>query len=81
MPSTAPNFLNVSPLIPARDVEECIVLYRSALGFELAWRDAKPAQFAIVGRDGVKLQLFANQDRHLADWTSLRIEVERIDTL
>jgi uncharacterized glyoxalase superfamily protein PhnB len=81
MPSTATNFLNVSPLIAARDVEESIVFYRSVLGFELAYRDAEPAQFAIVGCDGVRLHLFASQDKHLADWTSLRIEVERIDTL
>jgi uncharacterized glyoxalase superfamily protein PhnB len=81
MQSTTTNFLNVAPLIPARDVEEGIAFYRNALGFELTCRDADPAQFAIVGRDGVKLHLFANQDKHLADWTSLRIEVEQIDTL
>jgi uncharacterized glyoxalase superfamily protein PhnB len=81
MQSTTTNFLNVSPLIPARDVEEGIAFYGNALGFELTYRDADPAQFAIVGRDGVKLHLFASQDKHLADWTSLRIEVERIDTL
>jgi uncharacterized glyoxalase superfamily protein PhnB len=81
MQSTTTKVLNVSPLIPARDLKEGIAFYRNALGFELAYRDAEPAKFAIVGRDGVKLHLFANQDKHLADWTSLRNEVERIDTL
>lgn len=79
--ATATRFLSVSPMIPARDVEEGISFYRNALNFELAYRDAEPAQFAIVGRDGVKLHLFANQNKELADWTSLRIEVECIDTL
>ena len=81
MQSSATNFSNVSLLIPARDVEEGIAFYRSVFEFELTYRDAEPAQFAIVSRDGVKLHLFANRDKHLADWTSLRIEVERIDTL
>lgn len=75
------RFLGVSPLIPARDVEEAIVFYRDSLGFELRYRDAEPAQFAIVGRDAAQLHLFANQDKHLADWTSLRIEVDGIDAL
>ena len=75
------RFLGVSPLIPARDVEEAIVFYRDSIGFELDYRDAEPAQFAIVGRDGARLNLFASQDKHLADWTSLRIMVEGIESL
>jgi uncharacterized glyoxalase superfamily protein PhnB len=75
------RFLSVSPLIPARDVEEGIAFYRQALGFDLLYRDAEPAQFAIVGSEGARLHLFASQDKHLADWTSLRIEVEGLDAL
>jgi len=80
MPS-ATRFLSVSPLIPARDVEEGIAFYQRALGFELFYRDTEPAQFAIVGSEGARLHLFASQDKHLADWTSLRIEVDGIDAL
>lgn len=80
MPSST-RFLSVSPLIPARDVEEGIAFYQRALGFELFYRDAEPAQFAIVGSEGAKLHLFASQDKHLADWTSLRIEIDGIDAL
>lgn len=75
------RFLSVSPLIPARDVEEAIGFYRSAFGFEPAYRDAEPPQFAVVGTDDVQLNLFASQDKHLADWTSLRIGVEGLDDL
>jgi catechol 2,3-dioxygenase-like lactoylglutathione lyase family enzyme len=49
-------------LIPARDVEEAIRFYRDALGFELDYRDAEPARFAIVGGDSASLNLFANGD-------------------
>jgi uncharacterized glyoxalase superfamily protein PhnB len=75
------RFLSVSPLIPARDVEEAIAFYRGSLGFDLDYRDGEPARFAIIGRDAARLHLFASQDKHLADWTSLRIEVEGIDAL
>lgn len=75
------RFLGVSPLIPARDVEEAIAFYRDSIGFELDYRDAEPAQFAIVARDAARLHLFASQDKHLADWTSLRITVDGIDAL
>jgi len=75
------RFLNVSPLIPARDVDQAIVFYRDALGFDLFHRDAEPAAFAIVGLDDARLHLFASQDQHLADWTSLRIGVDGIDAL
>jgi uncharacterized glyoxalase superfamily protein PhnB len=82
MPNTdAIRFLSVSPLIPARDVEEAIRFYRDSLGFDLDYRDAEPAQFAIVGQGGAHLHLFASQDKHLADWTSLRIEVDGIEAL
>jgi uncharacterized glyoxalase superfamily protein PhnB len=75
------RFLSVSPLVPARDVEDAIRFYQASLGFELDYRDADPAHFAIVGRDGARLHLFASADQHLADWTSLRIEVDGIDAL
>lgn len=81
MQSTDTDFLNVSPLIATRDIEEGIAFYRTALGFDLIHRGADPAQFAIVGRAGVRLHLFADLEEHRAAWTSLEIEVEGIDAL
>lgn len=75
------RFLGISPLVPARDVEEAIAFYRDSLGFSLDYRDAEPAQFAIVSRDAARLHLFSSQDKHLADWTSLRIGVDGIEAL
>lgn len=75
------RFLRVSPLIPARDVDEAIRFYHDALGFELDYRDAEPARFAIVGRDSAWLNLFFNEDKYLADQTSLRIVVDGVDEL
>lgn len=75
------RFLRVSPMIPARDVDVAIRFYRDALGFELDYRDAEPAQFAIVGRDSAWLNLFFNEDKYLAEQTSLRIVVDGVDAL
>lgn len=75
------HLLNVIPLIPARDVEEAIAFYRDRIGFELVFRDAEPAQYAGIRRDGVSLHLYLNQDRYLAENASLRIMVDDVDAL
>lgn len=72
---------NVIPLIPARDVEETIAFYRDRLGFDLVFRDAEPARYAGIRRDGAELHLYANADRYLAENASLRIDVDDIDAL
>jgi catechol 2,3-dioxygenase-like lactoylglutathione lyase family enzyme len=75
------RFLGVSPMIPARDVDEAIAFYCDSLGFTLDYRDGEPAQFAIVARDAARLNLFFNQDKYLAGQTSLRIGVDGIEEL
>lgn len=79
--ATSPRFLSVSPLLPAPDVEDAIAFYGTHLGFALDYRDAEPAQFAIVRHDAVVLHLYATPDRALAEATSLRIGIEGIDAL
>lgn len=75
------RFYGVTPLVPASDLETAIAFYRDTLGFELRYRDAEPATFAIVGRDDAVLNLIHSDDRQLAEWTSLRIKVDDIDGL
>lgn len=78
MPST---FHSIAPLVAAAVVEDGIRFYRDKLGFTLLYRDADPANFAVISRDGVEMNLFGSQDKHLAEWTSLRIKVDQIDEL
>lgn len=75
------NFLNVIPLIPARDVEEAIAFYRDRIGFELVFRDAEPANYAGIRCGAVSLHLYANADPYLAKNASLRILVDDVDAL
>ena len=77
----ASTFHSIAPLVPAADVEQGIRFYRDKLGFTLLYRDAEPAKLAVIARDGVEMNLFDSQDKHLADWTSLRIKVDQIDEL
>lgn len=72
---------SISPMIPADGVEDAIAFYCDKLGFALAYRDAQPASFANITRDGIQIHLFKSDNRELAEWTSLRIQVERIDQL
>jgi uncharacterized glyoxalase superfamily protein PhnB len=77
----ASTFHSIAPLVPAADVEQGITFYCDKLGFTLLYRDAEPAKLAVIARDGVEMNLFDSQDKHLADWTSLRIKVDQIDEL
>jgi uncharacterized glyoxalase superfamily protein PhnB len=75
------RLLNVTPLIPARDIEASIAFYRDRIGFDLEFRDAEPTNYAGIRRDGVSLHLYANADRYLAENASLRIMVDDVDAL
>ena len=55
--------------------------FRLTLGFTLLYRDADPAKLAVIARDGVEMNLFDSQDKHLAEWTSLRIKVPAAATV
>ena len=68
-------------MLPAADMETAIAFYCDKLGFALTYRDAEPASFANLNRDGIQLHLFEHADRAFAEWTSLRIQVEQIDQL
>jgi uncharacterized glyoxalase superfamily protein PhnB len=77
----AARFLNVIPLVPARDVEEAIAFYCDRIGFEFVFRDAEPASYAGIRRDAVTLHLYRHEDRYLAENASLRIAVDDVDAL
>lgn len=75
------KMISIAPMIPADGVEDAIAFYRDKLGFTLDYRDAEPASFANITRDTIQIHLFQSDNRDLAEWTSLRIQVEQIDQL
>ncbi len=79
--SNPAKLLGATPLFPASDLEQAIEFYEKKLGFTCAFRSGEPADYAGVQRDTVEIHLFQSSDRHLAEWTSCRIQVRNIEAL
>jgi uncharacterized glyoxalase superfamily protein PhnB len=73
---------NISPMIPAgNDVAGAIAFYEEQLGFKTIYTEGDPVTLAIVKRDAAEIFLYQNDDKHLAEWTTFRIQVENIEPL
>lgn len=68
-------------MVPASDVAGAIAFYEEQLGFKAIYTEGDPVSLAIVKRDSAEIFLYQNDDKHLAEWTSFRIQVENIDAL
>ncbi|MBW4569657.1 MAG: VOC family protein [Tolypothrix carrinoi HA7290-LM1] len=72
----------ISPIIPAgSDMEKAIAFYEQQLGFTTIYQEGEPVTMAIVKRDSVEIFLQKNDDKHLAEWTTFRIQVDGIEQL
>ena len=73
---------SISPLIPGgKDLKATIAFYERQLGFRCIHKEGDPMHMAIIQRDSTQIFLIQNEDKHLAEGTSLRIQVEGIDRL
>lgn len=73
---------NISPIIPAGgDLEKAITFYEQQLGFTTIHIEGEPIRMAIVKRDEAEIFLQKNDDKHLAEWTTFRIQVEHSEQL
>jgi catechol 2,3-dioxygenase-like lactoylglutathione lyase family enzyme len=80
--NSSPSLVNISPLIPAGDdIEKAIAFYEQQLGFTVVHQEGNPIKMAIVKRDSAEIFLLKNDDKHLAEGTSLRIQVKGIEQL
>ncbi len=77
-----PVLQSISPLIPGGgDLKATVAFYEQQLGFKCIHQEGDPIHMAIVQRDSTQIFLIQNEDRHLAEGTSLRIQVEGIEQL
>ena len=67
------------PLLASLDLDRTLTFYAEKLGFDVEIFHVDDA--AGVERDGVQIHFWKCDDRHIAENTSCRIEVEGIDTL
>lgn len=72
----------VCPFIPAGDdVARTIEFYEQKLGFKRQWQSSETPELALILRDQIELFLQKSADPELAEWTTLRIEVQGIADL
>ncbi len=73
---------SINPLIPGgEDLEQTVAFYEQQLGFQCIHQEGDPIHMAIVKRDSAQIFLLKNGDKHLAEGTSLRINVNQIEEL
>lgn len=73
---------NITPIIAAGgDIEKSISFYEEQLGFTTLYKEGNPVEMAIIKRDSAQIILQRNDDRHLAEWTTFRIQVDGIEQL
>ncbi len=63
------------------DLEKTVAFYEQQLGFKPIHQEGNPIYMAIVKRDSAQIFLLKNGDKHLAEGTSLRINVNHIEEL
>ncbi len=72
------EFRRAIPVFPAPNVTELVAFYRERLGFEEAFLYD---DYAGVRRGPIEIHFWKCDDRHLAENTSCRVEVEGVETL
>ena len=73
---------SINPLIPGgEDLEKTVAFYEQQLGFKCINQEGDPIHMAIVKRDSAQIFLLKNGEQHLAEGTSLRINVNKIEQL
>ena len=80
--SKSASLNSINPLIPGgEELEKTVAFYEQQLGFKCIHQEGDPIYMAIVKRDSAQIFLLKNEDKHLAEGTSLRINVTRIEEL
>ena len=67
------ELLEVTPVIPARDVAAAIMFYTEKLGFTESWCHGDPVDGAGIARGSVNVHLFQCSEPNIAEWTAFRV--------
>lgn len=70
---------SVSPTLSVFALTQPVELYRSLLGFDLAWVSAEPSEIAAICRDGVEITLTQHTDAKPAGAAHVYLGVSDID--
>lgn len=74
-----PELKNITPMLPTGGDVGTAVNFYTKLGFKVTYRDGD--SMAIIRRDGAEFMLTDFNDKHVADNTALRVQVNDVATL
>lgn len=77
--STASDFLSATPVLASLDIKRSAGFFRSKLGFKELHVDQ--GVYGIVSNGAVEIHFWACNDRRIAEATSCRVRVHRIESL
>jgi catechol 2,3-dioxygenase-like lactoylglutathione lyase family enzyme len=77
--SSSTRFISVTPALASLDIERSIEFFRTRLGFDAVY--CEPGVYGIVSRGAVHIHFWSCTDKHIAENTSCRVQVEGIDPL
>lgn len=72
------SFGGIIPLVPAINMDEAIQFYIQELGFSKSFQKGDHTG---LKRDEVELHLYQTNDKHLADWSVIRLQTNNIENL
>jgi catechol 2,3-dioxygenase-like lactoylglutathione lyase family enzyme len=72
------TFVSAVPVLASLDIERSVAFYEQKLGFQ---RGAVFPNYAVLRRDAIELHLWKCDERHIAENTSCRVNVQGIDAL
>ena len=73
------RFISATPVLASLDIERSVEFFRSSLGFSKL--HAQQGVYGVVRRGAVSIHFWACAERHLAENTSCRVQVEGVEEL
>ncbi|HUG22839.1 bleomycin resistance protein [Piscinibacter sp.] len=77
--STPIEFIAATPVLASLDIERSVEFFASKLGFSKVY--VAQGAYGIVSNGPVRIHFWACTDRHIAEATSCRVQVQEIEGL
>ena len=72
-------FISATPVLASRGIERSVDFFCSGVGFKKL--HVQQGVYGVISRGGVSIHFWACSEKHIAESTSCRIRVERVEAL
>ena len=76
---TIPTLKSVVPILASLDITKTVQFYCSVFGFTKIYEES--AVYGVVQRDAIQIHFWACSEKHIAENTACRINVQGVDAL